>query len=86
MDTTFDVADPRDDARGEYLSFTIRDGTTMIPGRISGPAMQILGDDSGYSAAEVFSANKAKIRTAAFKSRLFNPTLLVVVLGTADFS
>lgn len=86
MDTTFEVADPHDDAHGDYLSFMIRDGTRMIPGRISGPAMQILGNDSGYSAAEIFSANKAKIRTAAYKSRRFNPTLLVVVLGIADFS
>jgi hypothetical protein len=31
--------------------------------------MRIAADDSGYSPTEVFTANQAKIRPAAFKSR-----------------
>ncbi|HZZ10789.1 MAG TPA: hypothetical protein VFE79_08845 [Paraburkholderia sp.] len=86
MDHAFDIADPRQDERGDYLNFTIRDGATLIPGRISGPAMRILASGSGHSASEVFSANKSKIRSAAYKSRRFNPTLAMIFLGTGDFS
>lgn len=86
MDDVFEVVDPRGDKHGEHLDFTIHDGTATIPARISGPAMQILADDTGYTPVEVFKANQKKIRTAAYKARRFNPTLAMVVLGTRDFS
>ncbi|WP_277352264.1 hypothetical protein [Paraburkholderia aromaticivorans] len=31
MDKTFTITNPRDDARGPYLSFTTQDGTQTIP-------------------------------------------------------
>ncbi len=61
-------------------------GAARIPGRISSAAMLILADDSGYSPTEVFTANQAKIRSAACKSRRFNPQLAMVLLGVNDFS
>ncbi|MDE1179227.1 hypothetical protein [Paraburkholderia sp.] len=86
MENRFDITDPRDDPRGGYLSFTILDGATEIPGRISTPAMRILADDSNNSPTGVFAANKAKIRAAAYKFRRFNPGLPMIVLGARDFS
>lgn len=86
MEQHFAVTDPRDDARSGNLIFTVRDGATTIPGRISSAAMQILRDDSGFTPAEVFTANKARIRTAAYKVRLFHPQMATVVLGVSDFS
>jgi hypothetical protein len=86
MENIFAVADPRDDARGGHLNFTIHDGAATIPGRISSAAMRILADDSGFSPTEVFTANQAKIRSAAYTSRRFNPQLAMVLLSVNDFS
>lgn len=86
MENLFAVTDPRDDARGGDLNFTIHDGAATIPGRISRAAMRILADDSGYSPTEVFAANQSKIRSAAYKSRRFNPRLAMILLSVNDFS
>jgi hypothetical protein len=86
MEQHFAVTDPHDDARSGNLNFTIRDGAATIPGRISSAAMQILRDDSGFTPTEVFRANKSKIRTAAYKARLFHPQMATVLLGVNDFS
>jgi hypothetical protein len=86
VEKTFEVSNPSDDTRDGHLNFTIQDGAETIPARISGQAMRILRDDSGFSAVEVFRANHNKIRTAAYKVRRFNPTLAIILLGTGDFS
>lgn len=86
MEDIFSVSDPLDDARDGHLNFTIHDGAASIPGRISSAAMRILTDDSGRSPIEVFSANRAKIRSAAYKSRRVNPRMAMVLLGVNDFS
>jgi len=86
MNNLFAVSDPRDDTRSGSLNFTIHDGTATIPGRISSAAMRILGDDSGCSPTEVFTANQAKIRSAAYKAWHFNPHMAMVLLSVNDFS
>jgi hypothetical protein len=86
MEDNFEVSDPHNDARDGHVNFTIHDGATKIPARISGQAMRILADDSGFSPVEVFKANQRRIRTAAYKVRRFYPTLAIVVLGSGDFS
>jgi hypothetical protein len=48
--------------------------------------MRILGDDSGCSPTEVFTANQAKIRSAAYKAWHFNPHMAMVLLSVNDFS
>lgn len=86
MENLFAVTDPRGDARDGYLNFTIHDGAAEVPGHISSAAMLILADDSGCSPTELFTANQAKIRSAAYKARRVSHQLEMVLLGVSDFS
>ncbi|WP_412021939.1 hypothetical protein [Burkholderia cepacia] len=83
MDDSFQISNAVSPTIGDYLSFTITDGSVRVPGRISGSALAMLGPDLKREAAYV--ANFERIRKAAFDMRRRNPDLSIIILSTNNF-
>ncbi|WP_321852710.1 hypothetical protein [Burkholderia diffusa] len=84
MDASFQISNAQSPTLGDYLSFTITDGTVTVPGRISGTALAVLSPDLDRETA--FEANRERIRKAAFEMRRVNPGLDMINLGSNNFS
>ncbi|MFS8931313.1 GTP pyrophosphokinase [Cupriavidus taiwanensis] len=87
IDERFKITGPIRHSTGDFLSFTIVDGETKIPGRISGTALAILDrDKSTVDPVGVYQDHLGRIRQEAFKMRRVNPSLDVIVLGSNNFT
>ncbi|WP_059885415.1 hypothetical protein [Burkholderia ubonensis] len=83
MDANFQISSAESPTTGDYLSFTITDGTVKLPGRISGSALAVLSP--GLDREASFEANRERIRKAAYEMRRVNPGLDRIVLGSNNF-
>ncbi|MBR8221253.1 hypothetical protein [Burkholderia ambifaria] len=84
MDASFQISDAESPTPGDYLSFTITDGSVTVPGIISGRALAILGPELDREAS--FEANRDRIRKAAFEMRRVNPGLSMIILDSNNFA
>ncbi|HEY4295524.1 MAG TPA: hypothetical protein VGM85_03550 [Paraburkholderia sp.] len=83
MDEAFQISSPETATAGDYLTFTILDGSRERPGRITGAALALLGQSA--DCREVFLANFERIREAAYLMSKKRPGIDLVILGVDNF-
>jgi len=85
MDDSFQISDPAAETTGDFLVFTIIDGESRVPARISRTALAIFDVNRTGDDRAVFAANKERIRGAAYEMRRVNPHLDLIALGSLNF-
>ncbi|KVK88742.1 hypothetical protein WJ47_02800 [Burkholderia ubonensis] len=83
MDDNFQISTAQTSTTGDYLSFTVTDGTVKLPGKISGSALAELSP--GMEREASFKANFERIRQAAYEMRRRNPELTEISLNSYSF-
>lgn len=85
MEGSFEICDVKTVTTGDYLAFTIKDGSATIPATISRTALAVLDQGGGLAPREVFEKHKERIRRAAYEMRRVNPGLDLISLGSLNF-
>lgn len=85
MEDTFQISDPKYVTHGDYLSFTIKDGSVTLPATISRTALAVLGNAHTQTDMETFQTHTERIRKAAYEMRRVNPGLDLIALGSSNF-
>ncbi|GLU32567.1 DUF1488 family protein [Trinickia caryophylli] len=85
MEDSFEIFDVRTVETGDYLSFTVKDGSDEIPATISRTALAVLDQGGNHDAGAVFEAHKERIRKAAYEMRRRNPGVSSIRLGSSNF-
>ncbi|KVD24759.1 hypothetical protein WI80_25015 [Burkholderia ubonensis] len=83
MDDNFQISTAQTSTTGDYLSFTVTDGTVKLPGKISGSALAELSP--GMEREASFKANFERIRQAAYEMRRRNPEITEISLNSYSF-
>jgi hypothetical protein len=85
MDADFEISDSRAPTFGDYLAFTVFDGDAEIPAQISRTALVVMSLNGKETYAEIFNANRERIKEAAHEARRSNPTHVFIHLSSYNF-
>jgi hypothetical protein len=84
MDSSFEIHTPVSSKLGDFVGFTVHDGSRSIPAHISRTALAVLCGN-GRADLAAFEASKERIREVAYERLRRNPTDYLLNLTSSDF-